>query len=174
VPLGIAELLEGSGHALDADLARHQGVDGELALREVAQRLRELVGRVADHELEGELLPDAHARMDAIGLGATVEYLEQVGMDRAEAYERDLLAYATEAVSSIPGVRLIGTAREKAGVVSFVIDGVHPHDIGTVIDREGVAVRAGHHCAQPVMDRFGVGATTRASFAFYNTKDYTQ
>ncbi len=107
---------------------------------------------------------------DAIGLGAAVEYLSEIGMDRIAAYDKELLDYATEVVGGIEGVRLIGTAREKASVVSFVIDGVHPHDIGTILDREGVAVRAGHHCAQPVMDRFGVPATTRASFAFYNTK----
>ena len=108
---------------------------------------------------------------DSIGLGAAVRYLKDVGMERIEAYERDLLDYATERVSAIDGVRLIGTARDKASVLSFVIDGVHPHDVGTILDREGVAVRAGHHCAQPVMDRFGVAATTRASFAFYNTRD---
>ena len=82
-----------------------------------------------------------------------------------------MLAYATQAVSAIDGVRLVGTAREKASVVSFVLDGVHPHDVGTVLDREGIAVRAGHHCAQPVMQRFGVAATTRASLAFYNTRE---
>ncbi len=108
---------------------------------------------------------------DAIGLGATVEYLSEIGMDRIAAYEKELLDYATEVIGAIEGSRLIGTAREKAGVLSFVIEGVHPHDIGTILDREGVAVRAGHHCAQPVMDRFGVPATTRASFAFYNTKE---
>jgi cysteine desulfurase/selenocysteine lyase len=80
-----------------------------------------------------------------------------------------LLVYGTEALSRIPGLRIIGTAREKAAVLSFVIDGIHPHDIGTVLDRQGIAVRTGHHCAQPVMDRFGVPATTRASLAFYNT-----
>ena len=108
---------------------------------------------------------------DAIGLGAAVEYLSEIGMDRIAAYEKDLLDYATEVIGAIEGVRLIGTAREKASVVSFVIEGVHPHDIGTILDREGVAVRAGHHCAQPVMDRFGIPATTRASFAFYNTME---
>ena len=107
---------------------------------------------------------------DAIGLGATVEYLAEIGMDRIASYEKELLDYATGVIGAIDGVRLIGTAREKAGVLSFVIEGVHPHDVGTILDREGVAVRAGHHCAQPVMDRFGVAATTRASFAFYNTK----
>ncbi len=108
---------------------------------------------------------------DAIGLGAAVEYLSEIGMDRIAAYEKELLDYGTEVIGGIEGVRLIGTAREKASVVSFVIEGVHPHDIGTILDREGVAVRAGHHCAQPVMDRFGVPATARASFAFYNTKE---
>ena len=104
-----------------------------------------------------------------IGLGAAVDYLNQIGLERAGAYENELLGYATERVRRIPGVRIIGTAREKAGVLSFEIEGIHPHDVGTILDREGVAVRAGHHCAMPVMDRFGVPATTRASFSFYNT-----
>jgi cysteine desulfurase / selenocysteine lyase len=106
----------------------------------------------------------------AIGLGAAVRYLNGIGMDRIAAYEKELLDYATQQVSAIPGVRLIGTAKEKASVVSFVVEGVHPHDVGTVLDREGVAVRAGHHCAQPVMQRFHVPATSRASLAFYNTR----
>jgi cysteine desulfurase/selenocysteine lyase len=104
-----------------------------------------------------------------IGLGAAVDYLNRIGLDRIAAYEHELLVYGTEALSQIPGLRMIGTAREKAAVLSFVIDGIHPHDIGTVLDRLGIAVRTGHHCAQPVMDRFGVPATTRASLAFYNT-----
>lgn len=108
---------------------------------------------------------------DAIGLGAAVEYLNRIGMDRIAAYEKHLLDYATAAVSDVDGVRLIGTAREKASVLSFIVEGVHPHDVGTILDREGVAVRAGHHCAQPVMDRFGVPATARASLAFYNTEE---
>ena len=108
---------------------------------------------------------------DAIGLGAAIEYLNQIGMDRIDAYEKQLLEYATEAILAVDGVRLIGTAREKASVLSFIVEGVHPHDVGTILDREGVAVRAGHHCAQPVMDRFGVPATTRASLAFYNTEE---
>jgi cysteine desulfurase/selenocysteine lyase len=95
--------------------------------------------------------------------------VNQVGLDRIAAWEQELLAQATERISGIEGVRLVGTAREKASVLSFVIDGIHPHDVGTILDSEGVAVRAGHHCAQPVMDRFKVPATTRASFAFYNT-----
>jgi cysteine desulfurase/selenocysteine lyase len=108
---------------------------------------------------------------DAIGFGAAVDYLNAVGMDRIAAYEADLLAYATEKVRRVPGIRIIGTAREKAGVLSFVLEGVHPHDIGTFLDREGVAVRTGQHCCQPVMDRYEVMATTRASFAFYNTRE---
>ncbi|MGD0666016.1 MAG: cysteine desulfurase [Bryobacteraceae bacterium] len=105
-----------------------------------------------------------------IGLGAAVDYLGRTGLDRIAAYEHELLVYGTQALEQIPGLRMIGTAREKAAVLSFVIDGIHPHDIGTVLDRLGIAVRTGHHCAQPVMDRFGVPATTRASLAFYNTR----
>ena len=104
-----------------------------------------------------------------IGLGAAVDYLSRIGLDRIAAYEHQLLVYGTQAIEQIPGLRIIGAAREKAAVLSFVIDGIHPHDIGTVLDRLGIAVRTGHHCAQPVMDRFGVPATTRASLAFYNT-----
>ncbi|MGH8649859.1 MAG: SufS family cysteine desulfurase, partial [Burkholderiales bacterium] len=104
-----------------------------------------------------------------IGLGAAVDYLSGVGLERAAAYERELLEYATERARRLPGLRILGTAREKAGVLSFVLEGIHPHDIGTILDREGIAVRAGHHCAMPVMDRFGIPATTRASFSFYNT-----
>lgn len=107
----------------------------------------------------------------AIGLGAAIDYLNGLGMENVAAYEHELLKYVTEAVSAIPGVRLIGTAGEKAGVLSFVLDSVHPHDVGTILDRQGIAIRTGHHCAQPVMQRFGVPATARASFALYNTKD---
>ena len=106
-----------------------------------------------------------------IGLGAAIDYLDQLGMDAIAAHEHELLAYGTQALENISGLRLIGTAREKASVLSFVIEGVHPHDAATILDREGVAVRAGHHCAQPVMERFGVSATTRASLAFYNTTE---
>jgi cysteine desulfurase/selenocysteine lyase len=105
-----------------------------------------------------------------IALGATVDYLLEVGMEAIQAYEEELLAYGTSALERVPGLRLIGTARHKASVLSFVLDGAHPHDIGTILDREGIAVRTGHHCAQPVMDRYGVPATARASLAFYNTK----
>ena len=107
----------------------------------------------------------------AIGLGAAIEYMNSIGMENIERYEHDLVAYATEKLASIAGVRLIGTARERAGVVSFVIEGIHPHDIGTILDQEGIAVRTGHHCAQPIMQRFGIPATARASFAFYNTQE---
>jgi cysteine desulfurase / selenocysteine lyase len=107
----------------------------------------------------------------AIGLGAAIDYVEEIGFERITAYEGRLLAYATERMKEIPGVTPIGTAPRKAGVLSFVIDGIHPHDVGTILDHEGVAIRAGHHCAQPVMERFGVPATARASFAFYNTFD---
>ena len=105
-----------------------------------------------------------------LGLGAALDYVSQLGLDAIAAWEQDLLRYATERVSQINGIRLIGTAREKASVLGFVLEGVHPHDIGTVLDDLGVAIRAGHHCAQPVMERFGVPATARASLAFYNTR----
>jgi cysteine desulfurase/selenocysteine lyase len=105
-----------------------------------------------------------------IGLGAAIDYLDGVGLDRIAAYESGLLAHATEAVSAVPGLRLIGTAKEKASIVTFVLEGVHAHDIGTILDQEGIAIRTGHHCAQPVLQRFGVPATARASLAFYNTR----
>ena len=104
-----------------------------------------------------------------IGLGAAIDYVSGIGLDAVAAYEGEVLAYATAQLSTIKGLRIIGRAKEKASVLSFVLEGVHPHDIGTVLDREGVAIRAGHHCAMPVMQRFGVPATARASFAFYNT-----
>jgi cysteine desulfurase / selenocysteine lyase len=104
-----------------------------------------------------------------IGLGAALDYACRVGLDKIAAYEHELLVYGTEKLQEIPGLRLIGTAAEKAAVLSFVMEGIHPHDIGTVLDRQGIAVRTGHHCAQPVMDFFEVPATTRASLAVYNT-----
>jgi cysteine desulfurase/selenocysteine lyase len=106
-----------------------------------------------------------------IGLGASIDYLSSTNRARAATHEQELLDHATERLMAIEGVRIIGTARQKASVLSFVIDDIHPHDIGTILDQEGIAVRAGHHCAQPVMQRFKVPATARASFAFYNTKD---
>jgi cysteine desulfurase/selenocysteine lyase len=107
----------------------------------------------------------------SVGLGAAIDYVTELGMERITAYESQLLEYGTECLENIGGLRLIGTARRKGGVLSFVMDGVHPHDIGTILDAEGIAVRTGHHCAQPLMDRFGVPATARASLAFYNTKE---
>ena len=105
----------------------------------------------------------------AVGLGAALGYLEDLRLDRIAAYEHELLVYATDRLSALPGVRLIGTARDKAAVLSFVVEGVHAHDVGTILDLEGIAVRAGHHCAMPVMTRFDIAATTRASLALYNT-----
>lgn len=107
----------------------------------------------------------------AITLGAAIDYLTGIGMRRIAAHETDLLDYATDQVNRLPGVRIIGTAEQKAAVLSFAVEGVHPHDVGTLLNEEGVAIRTGHHCAQPVMQRFGVPATSRASFAFYNTMD---
>ena len=109
--------------------------------------------------------------MAAIVLGAAIDYLNGIGLANIEAYEHELLEYATEKVLAIPGVRIIGTAKNKAAVLSFEIDGVHPHDVGTLLNADGIAIRTGHHCAQPVMDRFHVPATARASFAFYNTRE---
>lgn len=106
-----------------------------------------------------------------IGLGAAIDYMQGVGVDAIAAHEAELLAYGTERLQEIPNLRMIGTAEHKAGVLSFVIDGIHPHDLGTIVDQEGVAIRTGHHCAQPVMDRFGIPATARASLALYNTRE---
>jgi cysteine desulfurase/selenocysteine lyase len=107
----------------------------------------------------------------AVGLGAAIDYLEAIGLDRIAAFEHELLEYMTREVGALPGVRLIGTAAHKSGVLAFVMSGIHPHDVATILDREGVAVRAGHHCAQPVMQRFGVPATVRASLGVYNTRE---
>lgn len=107
----------------------------------------------------------------AIGLAAAIDYLEGIGMDRIAAAEHDLLDYATERLRAIPGLSIVGTAPEKAAVASFTIEGIHPHDLGTILDHEGVAIRTGHHCAMPVMEFFGLPATARASFAFYNTRE---
>ncbi|HVT45150.1 MAG TPA: cysteine desulfurase [Thermoanaerobaculia bacterium] len=107
----------------------------------------------------------------AIGLGAALDYVSSIGLDAIAAWEHDLLAYATARLTELPEVKLIGTAAEKASVVSFVLDGIHPHDIGTIVDQEGVAIRTGHHCAQPVMRRYGLAATARCSLALYNTPE---
>ena len=129
--------------------------------------------------LEGSTFAPPPARFEAgtpmiaevIGLGAALDYIGSLGFEPIMAWEHDLLAYATEQVGGLAGIRLIGTAREKASVLSFVVEGVHPHDVGAVLDDEGVAIRAGHHCAQPVMRRLGLPATVRASLAFYNTRE---
>jgi cysteine desulfurase/selenocysteine lyase len=107
----------------------------------------------------------------AIGLGAAIDYILALGLERIGAHEHDLLAYAHERCSAIPGLRIIGRAKNKASVLSFVLDDIHPHDIGSILDHEGIVVRAGHHCAQPVMQRLGIPATTRASFSFFNTRE---
>jgi len=107
----------------------------------------------------------------AIGLGTAIDYMQGLGIANLAQYEHDLLKTATEKVSAIDGVRIIGTAKEKASVLSFMIEGVHPHDVGTIFDQQGVAIRTGHHCAQPVMQFYGIPATARASFAFYNTME---
>jgi cysteine desulfurase/selenocysteine lyase len=106
----------------------------------------------------------------AIGLGAAIDYLAKIGIENVTAHEQDLLEYATPLLTALPGLNVIGTAREKIGVLSFTLDGIHPHDIGTVLDQEGIAIRTGHHCAQPVMEFFGIPATARASLALYNTR----
>jgi cysteine desulfurase/selenocysteine lyase len=106
-----------------------------------------------------------------IGLAAAIDYLEGIGLERIAAWEQELLVQATSALEEIPGLRIVGTAAQKAAVISFVLEAAHPHDVATILDQEGVAVRAGHHCAQPVMERFGVPATTRASFSLYNTRE---
>ena len=120
---------------------------------------------VAPHKFEAGT-PDVGG---AVGLAAAIDYIEAVGRDRIAAHEHELIAYAEAALRAVPSLRMIGTAREKSGAHSFVLDGIHPHDIGTVLDHEGIAVRTGHHCAQPVMERYGVAATVRASFGIYNT-----
>lgn len=108
---------------------------------------------------------------EAIGLGVAIDYVQQIGMATVAHHRKDLLAYGTQVLSKIPGLKLIGTAKEKTSILSFVMEGIHPHDLGTIVDEEGVAIRTGHHCTQPVMERFGIPATARASLAFYNTKE---
>jgi cysteine desulfurase/selenocysteine lyase len=106
-----------------------------------------------------------------VGLGAAIDYLNALGAESIEAYERDLVAYAVDRIGSLKDVTLIATPKQRTGVVAFTLAGVHPHDVGMILDHEGIAIRAGHHCTQPVMDFYGVPATNRASFAFYNTRD---
>lgn len=110
------------------------------------------------------------AFVEAVGLGAAIDYVQSIGLEAIAAHEHDLLVYATEKLQAINSLRIIGNAKEKAGVISFVLEGIHPHDIGTILDREGIAVRVGQHCAHPLMERFGVPATVRASFGLYNTR----
>lgn len=107
----------------------------------------------------------------AVGLGAAVDYLDGIGMSNIANREASLLAHATRVLEEVPGLRIIGTAPGKAAVISFILEGIHPHDIGTIVDHEGIAIRTGHHCAMPIMEHFGVPATARASFAFYNTEE---
>jgi len=107
---------------------------------------------------------------DVVGLGAAIDYLEEIGMGTIGAHEHELLEYGTQALSKIPRLTIVGQAKEKASVLSFTLKGIHPHDVGTILDQDGIAVRTGHHCAQPVMARFGLPATARASLALYNTK----
>jgi len=107
----------------------------------------------------------------AIGLAAALDYVEGVGRSAIAAHERDLLEYATGRLAAIPGLRIYGTAREKAAILSFTLEGMHPHDVGTILDAAGIAIRAGHHCAMPLMQRYGIPGTARASFALYNTRD---
>ena len=106
-----------------------------------------------------------------IGLGTAIDYVTKLGLEKIAAHKDNLMSYATESIGAIEGVRIIGTAEAKASVLSFIMDNVHPHDVGTILDQEGIAVRTGHHCGQPLMDRFGLVATVRASFAFYNTSE---
>lgn len=106
---------------------------------------------------------------DAVGLGAAIEYVERIGIENIGAYETELLEYATRGVAEIPGLKVFGTAQEKASVLSFTLDGYRPEDVGAALNQEGIAVRSGHHCAQPILRRFGLEATVRPSFAFYNT-----
>ena len=127
-------------------------------------------GKTIYNELPYKFEAGTPAIAEAIGLGAAIDYLEALGMERIAAAEHDLLAYATASLQEIPGIRVVGTAPEKAAVVSFTLERVHPHDLGTILDHEGVAIRTGHHCAMPVMEFFKVPATARASFAFYNTR----
>lgn len=160
-PTGIG-LLYGRAERLEA-MAPYQG-GGEM-IRSVT--FEQSTWNVVPHRFEAGT---PHI-VGAIGLGAALEWLESLGHDAVAAHEDDLLAHATARLAAVPRVRLVGTAPGKAAVISFVIDGAHPHDIGTILDHEGIAIRAGHHCAQPLMDRFGVPATARASFAVYNHRD---
>ncbi len=159
-PTGVG-VLYGRAEKLEA-LPPYQG-GGDMIL---SVRFEETTYQGIPHKFEAGT-PDIAG---VIGLGAAIDYVSAVGLEAITAHEQDLLRYASEQLARIPGLRLIGTAREKAAVVSFVLEGVHAHDVGTILDQHGIAVRTGHHCAQPVMERYGVPATVRASFALYNTR----
>jgi cysteine desulfurase/selenocysteine lyase len=136
----------------------------------------DMIRKVTFEETEYNVLPYKFEAgtpniADVVGLGAAIDYLNTIGMDKIAAYEAELLAYATEKARSIQGLRIIGDAKHKGAILSFVLDKIHPHDIGTMLDSLGIAIRAGHHCAMPVMDFYKVPATARASFAMYNTKE---
>jgi len=159
-PTGVG-VLYGRADALSA-LPPYQG-GGDMIL---SVRFEETTYQGIPHKFEAGT-PDIAG---VIGLGAAIDYLSVIGLDAIAAHEHELLRYAGEQLARVPGLRRIGTAREQAAVISFVLEGVHAHDVGTVLDQHGIAVRTGHHCAQPVMERYGVPATVRASFALYNTK----
>jgi cysteine desulfurase/selenocysteine lyase len=151
---------------------------GKQALLEVMPPYQgggDMIRKVTFEETEYNSLPykfeaGTPSIADVVGLGAAIDYLTEIGMDKIAAYEAELLSYATEKAKQIKGLKIIGEAKEKGAILSFVLDKIHPHDIGTMLDSLGIAIRAGHHCAMPVMDFFQVPATARASFAMYNTK----
>jgi cysteine desulfurase/selenocysteine lyase len=159
-PTGVG-VLYGKAEKLEA-LPPYQG-GGDMIL---SVRFEETTYQGIPHKFEAGT-PDIAG---VIGLGAAIDYVSRIGLQAITGHEQDLLGYATAQLSRVPGLRLIGTAREKAAVISFVLEGVHAHDVGTILDQQGIAVRTGHHCAQPVMERYGVPATVRASFAPYNTR----
>ncbi len=160
-PTGVG-VLYGRADRLEA-LPPYQG-GGDMIL---SVRFEETTYQGIPHKFEAGT-PDIAG---TIGLGAAIDYLSQIGLENIAAHEHELLRYASEQLARVPGLRLIGTAREKAAVISFVLEGVHAHDVGTILDQHGIAVRTGHHCAQPVMERYGVPATVRASFALYNRRE---
>jgi cysteine desulfurase / selenocysteine lyase len=160
-PTGIG-VLYGKTYLLDQTQPYHGG--GEMISSVTFEKT---TYKKPPHKFEAGTPPIA----EAIGLGAAIDYVTHIGMEEISRYENELLDYATQGIYTVPGVRIIGNAKSKAAILSFVIDGIHPHDIGTILDREGIAIRAGHHCAMPAMQRFGVPATARASFAFYNMKE---
>jgi cysteine desulfurase/selenocysteine lyase len=153
-------------HALLETLPPYQG-GGEMI---ASVTFEKTTYNVLPHRFEAGT-PDIAA---VVGLGAAIDYMNAIGLDAIEAYESELVTYAAERVAAVKGVSLVGSPRRRAGVVSFTVEGVHPHDVGMILDHEGIAIRAGHHCAQPVMEFYGVPATNRASFAFYNTRDEIQ